>query len=113
MRKIDTFRGESAFGSWVYRIVSNAVYGKIRGRSKEFVNMALDEICRPFHEEGHEGLVSAWSSGFDDPGGQTELRSALSSALTGRPDVWCMRPSFGERLVVRNLEHSKASPMLS
>jgi RNA polymerase sigma-70 factor, ECF subfamily len=85
VRKIDTFRGESAFGSWVYRIVSNAAYGKIRGRSKEFVNMAFDEILRPFHVEGHEGLVSAWSSGIDDPGVQTELRSALSSALAGLP----------------------------
>jgi RNA polymerase sigma-70 factor (ECF subfamily) len=47
--------------------------------------MALDEICRPFHEEGHEGLISAWSSGIDDPGVQTELRSALSSALAELP----------------------------
>jgi RNA polymerase sigma-70 factor (ECF subfamily) len=85
VRKIDTFRGDSAFGSWVYRIVSNAAYGKIRGRSRAFVNMALDEICLPFHEEGHEGLISAWSSGIDDPGVQTELRSALSSALAELP----------------------------
>src|SRR5215470_7875615 len=25
-RKIDTFRGEAAFGSWVYRITANAAY---------------------------------------------------------------------------------------
>ncbi|HET9469757.1 MAG TPA: sigma-70 family RNA polymerase sigma factor, partial [Usitatibacter sp.] len=24
IRKIDSFRGESAFGSWIYRIVANA-----------------------------------------------------------------------------------------
>jgi len=83
VRKIDTFRGDAAFGSWVYRIVSNAAYGKIRGRSKAFVNMELDEICRPFHEEDHEGSISA--SGIDDPSVQTELRSALSSALADLP----------------------------
>lgn len=85
VRKIDTFRGDAAFGSWVYRIVSNAAYGKIRGRSKAFVNMELDEICHPFHEEDHEGSISAWSAGIDDPGVQTELRSALSSALADLP----------------------------
>src|SRR2546430_16885896 len=30
VRKIDTFRGESAFGSWLYRIVANAAYHKLR-----------------------------------------------------------------------------------
>src|SRR2546426_10273754 len=32
VRKIDTFRGESAFGSWLYRIVANAAYQKLRGQ---------------------------------------------------------------------------------
>ena len=30
VRKIDSFRGESAFGSWLYRIVANAAYQKLR-----------------------------------------------------------------------------------
>ena len=85
VRKIDTFRGDSAFGSWVYRIVSNAAYEKIRRRPKAFVDMALDEGLPPFHEGGHEGLISDWSSGIDDPAVQTELRSALSSALAELP----------------------------
>ena len=32
LRKIETFRGESAFGSWLYRIAANAAYQKVRGR---------------------------------------------------------------------------------
>jgi RNA polymerase sigma-70 factor, ECF subfamily len=28
VRKIDTFRGESSLGSWIYRIVFNAAYQK-------------------------------------------------------------------------------------
>src|SRR4029077_9884691 len=31
-RKIDTFRGTAAFGSWVYRITANAAYQKLRGK---------------------------------------------------------------------------------
>ena len=30
-RKIGTFKGESAFGSWVYRITANTAYQKLRG----------------------------------------------------------------------------------
>src|SRR5262245_16328358 len=30
VRRIDSFRGESAFGSWLYRIVANAAYQKLR-----------------------------------------------------------------------------------
>ena len=33
-RKIDTFKGESAFGSWVYRITANAAYQKLREPSR-------------------------------------------------------------------------------
>src|SRR5258705_2259238 len=29
-RKIDTFRGDAAFGSWLYRITANAAYQKLR-----------------------------------------------------------------------------------
>src|SRR5207245_10861705 len=34
VRKIDTFRGDSAFGSWLYRIVANAAYHKLRGQRR-------------------------------------------------------------------------------
>ena len=37
VRKIETFRGESAFWSWFYRIVRNAAYGRRRRRSESVV----------------------------------------------------------------------------
>ena len=85
VRKIDMFRGDSAFGSWVYRIVSNAAYGKIRRRPRAFVDLALDEGLSPFHEGRHEGLISNRSPGIDDSAVQTELRSVLSSAVADLP----------------------------
>ena len=85
VRKVDMFRGDSAFGSWVYRIVSNAAYEKIRRRSRVFVDITLDEVLPPFHDGRHAGLMSDWSSGIDDPAVQTELRSVLSSAVSELP----------------------------
>ena len=37
-RKIDMFRGESAFGSWIYRITANAAYQKLRTRRQKSGN---------------------------------------------------------------------------
>jgi RNA polymerase sigma-70 factor (ECF subfamily) len=85
VRKVDMFRGDSAFASWVYRIVSNAAYEKIRRRSRVFVDIALDEVLPPFHEGRHAGLMSDWSSGIDDPAVHKELRSVLSSAVSELP----------------------------
>jgi RNA polymerase sigma-70 factor (ECF subfamily) len=86
VRKIDTFRGDSAFGSWVYRIISNAAYEKIRRRPRALVNISLDEALPPFDENGrHVGSISDWSSDVDDPAVQTELRAVLSSAVSELP----------------------------
>jgi RNA polymerase sigma-70 factor, ECF subfamily len=84
-RKIDTFRGESAFGSWFYRIVANAAYQKLRrpGRHSE---ISLDEVPPLFHENGqHAAPVADWSPSVDDPSRQTELRMALTAALAELP----------------------------
>ena len=81
VRKIETFRGESAFGSWLYRIVANAAYQKVRDqrRRREIV---LDDVLPAFNEDGtHAERIDDWSSRVDDPSRQTELRRALSAGL--------------------------------
>ena len=73
IRKIDTFRGNPAFGSWIYRIVSNAAYAKVRRRQQAIGEIAVDEV------------VMDWSSTIDDPAVQSELRTVLSSAISELP----------------------------
>ena len=86
IRKIDTFRGESAFASWVYRIVSNAAYAKVRHRRPAIGERASDEVLPAFDENGrHAGPVVDWSSRIDDPAVQAELRTVLNSALSELP----------------------------
>ena len=86
VRKIGTFRGDSAFGSWVYRIVSNAAYEKLRRRPQAFVDISPDEVLSPFNEDGrHAGMLIDWSSSLDDPAVQSELRGVLGSAVSELP----------------------------
>ncbi|TLZ68642.1 MAG: sigma-70 family RNA polymerase sigma factor [Methanobacteriota archaeon] len=86
VRKIDTFRGDSSVGSWIYRITANAAYQKLRGRAHRRDEISLDEVLPSFHEDGrHAGPINDWSASIDDPVVQTELRAALDSAIGRLP----------------------------
>jgi len=55
IRKIDSFRGESAFGSWIYRIVANAAYQHCRRRGGHVAGVSLDKLLPTFDEHGRLG----------------------------------------------------------
>ena len=83
-RKIDTFREDAAFGSWVYRITANAAYQKLRKRRttrNELSWDALDDDGKDYHREPPQD----WSSRAQDPAVQAELRTALESAIEALP----------------------------
>jgi RNA polymerase sigma-70 factor, ECF subfamily len=99
VRKIDTFRGESAFGSWFYRIVANAAYQKLRGRQSRQRELSLDEVLPYFDESGcHVSPMVDWSPRTDDPALQVELRAALASAIDDLP------ATYRAALILRDVE---------
>ena len=99
VRKIDTFRGESAFGSWLYRIVANAAYQKLRGRQRRQQDISLEEVLPVFDESGrHVTPAVDWSPRVDDPRIQVELRAALTAAIDELPAAYRMV------LVLRDIE---------
>jgi RNA polymerase sigma-70 factor (ECF subfamily) len=86
VRKIDTFRGDSGFGSWLYRIVANAAYEKLRGRHRRRPECSLDEALPLFDERGRQREpIADWSMQADDPCLQSELRGMLTAALDELP----------------------------
>ena len=89
VRKIETFKGESAFGSWLYRIVANAAYQKLRGRRVRRTDLSLDEVLPFFDGSGaHTEAGDDWSPRVEDPSLQTELRAALTSAIDELPATY-------------------------
>ena len=99
VRKIETFRGESAFGSWLYRIAANAAYQKVRGRPSRRAELSLDDVLPPFDDQGrHVAPMADWSARVEDPAVQTDLRVALTSAIDKLP------PDYRTALLLRDVE---------
>jgi RNA polymerase sigma-70 factor (ECF subfamily) len=86
-RKIDTFKGESAFGSWLYRITANTAYQKLRGRQGRRQEISWEDLLPAFDEQGqHAEPGGDWSARVEEPALQTELRSVLTDAINDLPD---------------------------
>jgi FtsH-binding integral membrane protein len=73
VRKIGTFRGEAAFGSWLYRIVSNAAYQKLRAQRRRQGDLSLDQLLPFFEEIGRVPPTAAWSPRVDNPAVHAEM----------------------------------------
>jgi RNA polymerase sigma-70 factor (ECF subfamily) len=85
-RKIDTFRGVAAFGSWVYRITANTAYEKLRRRRSRRNEVSWEDLAPTFDEKGqHVEMAVDWSRRLKDPAIETELKSVLSAAIDALP----------------------------
>jgi RNA polymerase sigma-70 factor (ECF subfamily) len=85
-RKIDTFKGDSAFGSWLYRITANAAYMKIRARRSRQREISLEEVMPSLDSGGaHFEPMDDWSLRVDEQALQSELRHLLETAIGELP----------------------------
>jgi len=85
-RKIDTFRGAAAFGSWVYRITANTAYQKLRGRRSQRNEVSWEDLAPTFDERGqHLEVTGDWSRRLKDSAIETELKSLLGAAIDELP----------------------------
>ena len=85
-RKIHTFKGDSAFGSWLYRIAANAAYMKLRARKAKAPEIAIEEVLPALDEGGlHFEPMDDWSPRVDDRLLNGELREVLDAAIGELP----------------------------
>jgi RNA polymerase sigma-70 factor (ECF subfamily) len=98
-RKIGTFKGDSAFGSWLYRITANAAYMKLRARKSKMREVSLEDVIPPFDEDGvHFEPMDDWSPRVDEQALQHELRDVLQHAIDDLP------PDYRTALVLHDVE---------
>ncbi len=82
-RHLKTFKGDSAFSTWVYRIATNHAFMRLRKKNPETVG--LDEITVPSHEELQGRTISDWAVNPRDAVLRKEVRSILDRAIQALP----------------------------
>ena len=98
-RKIHMFKGESAFGSWIYRITANAAYQKLRTRRQKSSEIALEDVLPSLDGDGlHFEPMDDWTNRVDEKALQGELRQVLTEAIDALP------PDYRTALVLHDVE---------
>lgn len=101
-RKIDSFEGRSALGTWLYRVAANAALIKRRGKRAE-VEVNLEDYLPQFRSDGHrEGdramLLADWSGTPERELLSGEARQLVEEGLALLPD------HYRAILVLRDVE---------
>jgi RNA polymerase sigma-70 factor, ECF subfamily len=101
-RKIDSFEGRAALGTWLYRVAANAALIKRRGKRAE-VEVHLEDYLPTFKSDGHrEGdramLLADWSGTPERELLSGEARTIVEEGLALLPD------HYRAILVLRDVE---------
>ena len=82
-RKANTFRGNSQFSTWLYRLTVNAALGRIR-RGKRKQEVSYEEFLPKFQKDGHHLVrpVIDWSNTLDEKYALEETHRLVKDALT-------------------------------
>ncbi len=84
--KLDSFRGEAAFSTWLARIVMNEAYGRLR-RQGPVVNLTGNrETIKPTLEGGLADLMAPQPTNPESELGRTEVRRFLEAAIDSLPE---------------------------
>jgi RNA polymerase sigma-70 factor, ECF subfamily len=88
-RKIDTFKGESAFSTWLYKIALNSIYMKLRSRTRQRTE-SLEDLEGILDPEKVRILMPSrgWSERADDALLRKELAGVLRAAVDSLPDEY-------------------------
>ena len=91
--KMDKFRGDSAFGTWIHRIAVNAVLGRMRKskRERDRIQLASEEVLSP--------------ASINDDGELRDLSDAVNRLPEGARHVFVLYGVYG-------YSHKEAGNML-
>jgi RNA polymerase sigma-70 factor, ECF subfamily len=88
-RKLDTFKGDSQFGSWLYRVAANTALMRLRAQRRH-PEVSTEEL--PVGYLDNYGQVPAagenWARRPDDELQSDELRRHIQSAVDALPEIY-------------------------
>src|SRR6516165_3031864 len=87
VRKLDTFRGESAFPTWLHRITVNAALAHRQKRANRQKHQVSDPL-EHFLENGHHTRpIRPWSVEPQQHAQDRETHQLIERAITGLPEI--------------------------
>lgn len=89
VEKLDSFREESTFSTWLYRVATNASLIQIRKRNKHGKSVSLDDYV-PYNEKGmlSEILLKDWSYSPDEIFAGKEGMEVIERAIDELPEKY-------------------------
>jgi RNA polymerase sigma-70 factor (ECF subfamily) len=90
MEKLDTFRGESKFSTWLYRVAANASYMHLRANKKKYENEVSLEDYTSYNGSGAlEGVqLKDWSNIPDEVLLSREGMEIIARAVNELPEQY-------------------------
>ncbi|MCC6809063.1 MAG: sigma-70 family RNA polymerase sigma factor [Deltaproteobacteria bacterium] len=87
-RKLDSFRGESKFSSWLYRVTANFALMRLRKQRRQ-PQVLLDDLLPQYYENGQAARpASDWSERADRQLENKELGSKINEAIGQLPEKY-------------------------
>ncbi|HET6284377.1 MAG TPA: RNA polymerase sigma-70 factor [Polyangia bacterium] len=90
-RKLDTFKGDSQFSSWLYRIAANAALMRLRAQRRH-PEISTDELPSGFLDQYQYGAVPPqgenWARRPDEQLQSDELRRHIQEATDALPEIY-------------------------
>jgi len=83
MRSLNSFRGDSSLGTWLYRVATNKALEKIRKKNKSGVQIDLEELD---YEPLKGSEIRSWPEDVDQLWKENSVQSCLKEALASLPD---------------------------
>lgn len=80
-RSLPTFKGQSSFGTWIYRIASNVCLDELRRRKRRIPTLSLDEPATTLDGNELEVEIADTSYSIDILYEQKELSSSIQEVL--------------------------------
>jgi RNA polymerase sigma-70 factor, ECF subfamily len=88
VRKLDTFRGEADFGTWLHRVTVNAALAHRRKRAHREEREIHDPLEHFLESGRHAGPVRPWSLEPDRQALDHETHELIEKAIAELPEIY-------------------------
>src|SRR5207248_4585010 len=88
VRKLGTFRGESAFPTWLHRVTVNAALAYRQKRAHREEHRVYDPLENFLEDHHHAGPVRRWSTTPEDAALDHETHELIERAIGELPQVY-------------------------